>query len=214
MERTTDTKLNFEGKLEGMSVRISGRYRFLDYGPLAHVSESRSRNFVFGLHNNENEYNELGNFVACSYAVVTAEKPLTLHRLFGGEAREIGQYWTLEQRERNFGYRLDLGVLEEWNTLEFSTTLEIPKGVRFIVGEVAAQGFCLGGGLQAFIPRQYLEPLFEYNKATDPTVKKQKLEEVFAAQKKFFDQYSTHKAKVRGKNPNEYRYRQSISSQT
>ncbi|CAF1270394.1 unnamed protein product [Rotaria sordida] len=96
--------------------------------------------------------NDVSNFVGGSYTIVTPINKVTLYRLYGGKAGKVGQYWTLEEREGNWGTRHDLALLDEWNSVKFSTKIDIPEGVYFIVGRVAAQKGALGGSFQAFIP--------------------------------------------------------------
>lgn len=117
-----------------------------DLGPL---------NVIKGKHEN--------NFLGGHYWVTTpkGECPV-LHRLHGGRAGELGQYWTVDKRAGKLVDRMDLAVPYFWNTLEEKTTLIVPKGVLIYEGFVAPQGTLVGGGTQAVIPRNVVKALHHW----------------------------------------------------
>lgn len=118
----------------------------IDLGPL---------NFIEGKHES--------NFLGGHYWVTTPKgECLVLHRLHGGRAGELGQYWTVDKRAGNVMDRMDLAVPYFWNTMEEKTTLIVPKGVLIYEGFAAPQGTLIGGGSQAFIPRTVVKALHHW----------------------------------------------------
>lgn len=105
------------------------------------------------------------NFRGGSYLITTPKDDfLVLHRLHGGPANEVGQYWTVDQRDGNEAFRFDMAVSRNWNSLQARSSLLVPKGVLMYEGFAASQGPYFGGGWQVFIPQSVVEPLLSLQK--------------------------------------------------
>ncbi|KAH3773044.1 hypothetical protein DPMN_174393 [Dreissena polymorpha] len=81
----------------------------------------------------------------------------------------MGQYWTTEPRLGNEAYRYDAGVLKQWNSLEQTTELIVPRGVHMYEGLAGAQKNYLGGGEQVFIPQEVVRRLFNIQQNINDT---------------------------------------------
>jgi len=92
-------------------------------------------------------------FRSASYTEEILEEPLSLYRVYGGDAPEVGPWWS---RTRSLGAeqaRMDLGLLPEWgNTAANVAEIHVPAGTVIYEGAAARQGIYLGGGNQVFIP--------------------------------------------------------------
>lgn len=107
--------------------------------------------------------NHESNFLGGHYWVTTPkDECLVLHRLHGGRAGELGQYWTIDKRAGKLVDRMDLAVPHFWNTMEKKSTLIVPKGVLIYEGFVAPQGALIGGGSQAFVPSRVVKALHHW----------------------------------------------------
>ncbi len=90
---------------------------------------------------------------------------LVLYRLCGGAAPEDGQFWTAERHDADQSFRDKHSVAKRWNTLEDNTMLVVPRGVYMYEGIAAPHDKAYpGGGLQVFIPRSIVKPLFHFPK--------------------------------------------------
>ena len=127
---------------------VKMKFSAVDFGPFCVMDGKHDKNFRGG-----------------SYWITTPKDDfLVLHRLHGGPAREIGQYWTVEERDGNESFRFDMAVLRNWNNLEERSTLLVPKGVFIYEGFAAPQSPYFGGGWQVFIPQSVVEPLLSSQK--------------------------------------------------
>ena len=129
--------------------KVIQKFTAADFGPLNTSSELQSH---------------IDNFRGGTYRLTTpVEDKLVLHRLHGGDAEAVGQYWTVERREGNLGYQLDYAMHSRWNTLSKSAELHVPQGILLFEGYAGPQksgsGSFGGGNWQVFIPRQVVEPL-------------------------------------------------------
>jgi len=98
-------------------------------------------------------------FRGASYSESFAENPLTLYRSYGGNAKELGSYWTRTQPTGPLQSTIDSALDPSWgNTAEKVSSITIPKGTTFYEGAVAPQGNLIGGGNQIYIPKESLNP--------------------------------------------------------
>lgn len=89
-----------------------------------------------------------------SYTAKVLDEPVTLYRVYGGSAGEIGSYWTRVKPSGPLQSRMDLALDPTWgNTAEKVTTIRVPKGTTIFEGAAERQGNLLGGGNQIFIPK-------------------------------------------------------------
>ncbi len=89
-----------------------------------------------------------------SYTQTTLSEPTTLYRVSGGNAQELGQYWTSIKPSGPLQSQIDLALKPEWgNTATTITTIQVPTGQTIYQGAASSQGGAqLGGGSQIFIP--------------------------------------------------------------
>lgn len=97
----------------------------------------------------------VNNFRGSSYTQITVSEPVTLYRVSGGSAGEMGQYWTTIRPSGPLQAQIDLALKPEWgNTATQITTIKVPPGQTIYQGAAASQGGAqIGGGSQVFIPR-------------------------------------------------------------
>ncbi len=95
------------------------------------------------------------NFRGSSYTQTTLSEPITLYRVSGGNAGEIGPYWTTIRPSGPLQAQIDLALKPEWgNTATQITTIKVPAGQTIYQGAAASQGGAqIGGGSQVFIQR-------------------------------------------------------------
>jgi Flp pilus assembly pilin Flp len=93
-------------------------------------------------------------FRAGSYTSKVLDEPVTLYRVYGGEAGELGKYWTRTKPSGPLQSRMDLALDPAWgNTATQVTTIKVPKGTTIFEGAAERQGNLLGGGNQIVIPK-------------------------------------------------------------
>ena len=104
--------------------KLIKKFTPIDYGPLNTYRESHIRNFRSG-----------------TYMMTTpVHDGLTVYRLYGGTAQEVGHYWTVEERDGNMGFQLDYAMVPSWgSTLAKDTKLLVPRGILLFEGYVASQ---------------------------------------------------------------------------
>ena len=158
-----------------------------------------------------NSTKETNNFSTIGYAHFRPKSEFKLHRYFGENAREIGQYWMLEEPRGVLGARHDYALFPSWNAASQITKVSVPKDFFFFVGISSYQNnnraILLGGGLQAFIPRAYLNNLVQASNAADYSIRRRELEEGRNSMNTFLDNYNTYKSEQARKNPNDLRFR-------
>ncbi|QDT78619.1 hypothetical protein Mal35_20680 [Gimesia maris] len=96
-----------------------------------------------------------------SYVETKLSEPVTLYRVYGGKAGELGPYWTRTKPTGPLQSRLDSALLSEWgNTARNVTTIQVPRGTTVFEGFAAPQvgkakpfETIIGGGNQVCIPR-------------------------------------------------------------
>jgi len=114
-------------------------------------------------------YGPLGRKIAmtfrgASYTEQVLEEPLTLYRVYGGEAGMLGSYWTRTPPSGPLQSRMDLALRSEWgNSATNVVKIEVPKGTTVYEGFAAPQNNGIksfsegeslpGGGSQIYIPK-------------------------------------------------------------
>jgi hypothetical protein len=97
-------------------------------------------------------------FRSATYTENIADGPINLYRIWGGEAKELGQYWSRTKPAGSLQAIMDNALLPAYgNTAEKVTSITVPKGTVFYEGIVGPQGNLVGGGNQIFIPRELLK---------------------------------------------------------
>lgn len=89
------------------------------------------------------------------------DEPVTLYRVYGGKAGELGPYWSRTKPTGPLQSRLDSALLSEWgNTADSVVAIRVPKGTTIFEGHAATQlgdlkpfETIIGGGNQVYIPR-------------------------------------------------------------
>ena len=88
-----------------------------------------------------------------SYTGTVISEAMTLYRVHGGTAGELGLYWTRTAPMGPLQSQIDLAILSAWgNTATRVTTIRVPPGTLIFDGFAAGQGGLLGGGSQVVIP--------------------------------------------------------------
>jgi hypothetical protein len=198
MSHDSYKKLDFEDELDKMGLEVVGRYPFINFGPLDYLDEM-------------NATKETDNFSTIGYAIVRPKREFQVHRYYGENAKEIGQYWMLEEPRGVLGARHDYALFPSWNAATDATKVSIPKEFFFFVGISSYQknnrAILLGGGLQAFIPRAYLNNLVIASKTNDDNIRRKELEEGRKSMNKFLDNYTTYKREHARNDPDDWRFR-------
>ncbi len=133
---------------------ISGKKT--DYNPINHGS--------LGDPNSAKSF--ASTFRSGSYTEVVTDKPTTLYRVYGGNSRQQGSYFTTVKPAGPDQTKIDSALLSEWGgTAEKYVKIEVPAGTTLYKGKAAPQvgdtktfESVLGGGDQIVIPREKLNP--------------------------------------------------------
>ncbi|MCC8123419.1 MAG: hypothetical protein LIO58_07755 [Oscillospiraceae bacterium] len=102
------------------------------------------------------------SFNGATYNQVTLVEDTTLYRVYGGNANEIGGYWSLTPQNGGLQSQLDLALNPSWgNTAKHVTQITVPAGTTIYTGTAAPQnildsvgniiGSLPGGGRQVYI---------------------------------------------------------------
>jgi hypothetical protein len=93
-------------------------------------------------------------FRSATYTETVLSEPLTLYRSYGGNAPQIGPYWTRTAPQGALQATMDSAILPQWgNTMQSTTKMVVPKGTVIYEGVAAPQGLLHGGGNQVVIPK-------------------------------------------------------------
>lgn len=89
-----------------------------------------------------------------SYTERVLSQETTLYRVYGGNAGEVGSYWTRTVPTGPLQSTMDSALNPAWgNTAQNVATMRVPSGMTIYEGLAAPQGGLLGGGSQVYIPR-------------------------------------------------------------
>ena len=81
-----------------------------------------------------------------------SKKVRHITRTYGGEAKQIGHYWTETKPSGSLQTRIDSALDWSWgNTTEYTTSIKVPAGTTVYKGIAESQGALTGGGSQVFI---------------------------------------------------------------
>lgn len=84
--------------------------------------------------------------------VVELEEDLPVVRYYGGQAAQVGRYWTTQLFDSAVSATEELALNPSFgNTADRVVTGVIPKGTQILTGYAAAQGGLPGGGVQVFL---------------------------------------------------------------
>ncbi|MHB0984505.1 MAG: DUF637 domain-containing protein, partial [Sulfuricella sp.] len=133
--KIVETTGNFVGKVPGAGAKSVITYSPINPGPLPNTVAN--------------------TFRGGSYTQTTLSEPITLYRVWGGNAGKMGQYWSATPPAGPLQSQIDLALRPEWgNTATQVTTIQVPAGQTIYQGAAASQGGAqIGGGSQVFIPR-------------------------------------------------------------
>ena len=101
----------------------------------------------------------VATFRSGSYSEVVLDEATTLYRVYGGEAGQLGSYWSRTAPTGPMQAQIDLALNPEWGNLATDVaSIRVPAGTTIFEGAAAAQslpagGTLLGGGSQVYIPR-------------------------------------------------------------
>lgn len=89
----------------------------------------------------EPEPGQAQNFSNGEYTrVTTTDNNTVLYRVWGGDAGELGGYWTRTKPTSADQARSDLALLPNWgNTIEHVSMARLPEGITFFEGQAAPQ---------------------------------------------------------------------------
>jgi RHS repeat-associated protein len=92
-------------------------------------------------------------FRSGTYTARTVSRRTTLYRVYGGNAKQVGPYWTRTKPSGPTQSVIDSALKPQWgNTATRVAKIRVPAGTTIYEGVAAAQGGLVGGGSQVFIP--------------------------------------------------------------
>jgi RHS repeat-associated protein len=98
-------------------------------------------------------------FRSSSYTATTSDGATTLYRVYGGQAGEMGPYWSKSRPSGPLQSQLDSALNPGWgNSATKVVEIRLPAGVTYYEGAAAEQpiaggGVLSGGGNQVYVPR-------------------------------------------------------------
>ncbi len=93
-------------------------------------------------------------FRSNTYMEVVTTEPVTLYRVYGGSAIQLGGYWTRTPPSGPVQSIVDSALNPQWgNTATNVVKIEVPAGTKFYEGVAAPQGGLVGGGDQVLFPK-------------------------------------------------------------
>ncbi len=88
-----------------------------------------------------------------TYTQTVTNEPTTLYRVYGGNARELGPYWTRTMPTGPVQSIVDTALNPAWgNNATRVVQITVPPGTTLYEGAAAPQGGLVGGGNQVFVP--------------------------------------------------------------
>jgi filamentous hemagglutinin len=94
----------------------------------------------------------LETFRSGVYSEVVRDKPIVLYRVWGGDTKSLGAYWTSAEPKGPVQSIIDSALYRPWgNAATNVTKIQLPAGVKTYEGIAALQGGLVGGGNQVFI---------------------------------------------------------------
>jgi len=92
------------------------------------------------------------SFLAGQVNLVELEEDLPVVRYYGGQAAQLGRYWTTELYDSAVGAIEELALNPNFgNTADRVVNGVIPKGTQILTGYAASSGGLTGGGVQIFL---------------------------------------------------------------
>jgi RHS repeat-associated protein len=96
----------------------------------------------------------VATFRSGSYTESVTQEATVLYRAYGGNAGQLGTYWSRIAPSGPLQARIDSALLPQWgNTAENVARIVVPRGTTIYEGFAAGQGSLMGGGSQVFLPR-------------------------------------------------------------
>ncbi|MGO6697898.1 hemagglutinin repeat-containing protein [Rhizobium ruizarguesonis] len=98
-------------------------------------------------------------FRSSTYTEVEAIEPVILYRVYGGNAGQLGAYWTATPPAGPVQAIIDSALYPQWgNTATNVVKIQVPVGTKFFEGIAAPQGGLVGGGNQVFFKDVKIDP--------------------------------------------------------
>jgi hypothetical protein len=95
---------------------------------------------------------DANTFRSGTYFEYVTKEPTTLYRVWGGEAGELGAYWTKTPPTGPLQSIMDSALDRSWgNTAQNVTKIQVPAGTKIFEGVAAPQGWMAGGGSQVIV---------------------------------------------------------------
>lgn len=92
-------------------------------------------------------------FRSGTYVESVTSEYTSLYRVYGGNAGELGSYWTRTPPSGPLQSTIDSALNPVWgNTAEKVVQINVPAGVKLYEGVAAPQGGLVGGGSQVVFP--------------------------------------------------------------
>lgn len=89
-----------------------------------------------------------------TYTEVITTEPVILYRVYGGNASQLGAYWTRTPPSGPVQSIIDSALDPVWgNTATKTVKIEVPTGTSFYEGLAGQQGGLVGGGNQVLLPK-------------------------------------------------------------
>ena len=143
----------------GAAVYVGGRLLTAETGAMT-VTAGRgsarvSRPVRFGPHIKGPLPEEIvSTFRGGGYTQTTLQSALSLYRVYGGKAGEIGPWWSRTAPQGPLQAQMDFALNPQWgNTAQKAIQIRVPPGTVVYEGFAAPQGGLLGGGSQIYIPK-------------------------------------------------------------
>ena len=93
-------------------------------------------------------------FRSGTYVEIVTNKPLTLYRVYGGNASKLGSYWTTTKPSGPVQSIIDSALNPAWgNPATNVVKIEVPPNTRLYQGFAANQEGLVGGGVQVVFPK-------------------------------------------------------------
>jgi hypothetical protein len=96
--------------------------------------------------------NVANNFRGGNYTQTVTQGEITLFRVYGGTAKQMGPWWSRSQPSGPLQVKMDM-ALPPGNTAQNLVRIRVPAGTTICEGPAGANFGHLGGGNQVYIPR-------------------------------------------------------------
>jgi len=118
--------------------------------------EGTSKPIIYGPMNKGPLPDEIANtFRSSTYTKYITPEDLILYRVYGGEAGELGSFWTRSKPRGPLHSIIDSALDQNWgNSATSVSIIKVPAGTTIFEGFAAEQGCFAGGGNQIYIEKE------------------------------------------------------------